>query len=331
MESSSRTLLILSLPVAFLLALGAQYFPPAQFALYLATVQIHEFGHAFMAWLSGRRALPLFIGWTNVNPERSLLVYACFAFLIGVTIWKSCQHRAWYLAGVGVVLLLFQAWFTFRLDMDQFEALMVWGGVGGEFWISTLLVIAFYFKMPDKVRWDFFRYIGLFVGAYTFLRSYLLWRQISNREASVPWGTMWGGETDAGGDMNRLTEDFGWSDHQLIRSYMRTAHFCLFGMVGTYLAFLAHSFLPKAEPPAPAKPESRRRRFHPIATPQPPPLPVATRSVYVYVNDAVTGPIEAAQLPAMISDGTIQRETPCCVVGTEDWRTVADFVQMPGL
>lgn len=326
MEFSSRTFLILALPVAFLLALGAQYFPPAQFLFYLATVQIHEFGHAFMAWLSGRRALPLFIGWTNVNPERSLSVYICFAFLIGVTIWKSCQHRAWYLVGVGGVLLLFQAWFTFRLDVDQFEALMVWGGVAGELWISTLLVIAFYFKMPDRMRWDFFRYISLFVGAYTFLHIYLHWRQIANGEAPVPRGTMWGGETDAGGDMDRLMDDFGWSSQQLIRSYMRTAHFCMLGMAGTYLAFLAHSFLPKAPPPAPEKPASLRRRFQPLAAPQPPPLPVPPRSVYVYVNDAVTGPIESSQLPAMISDGTIQRETPCCIVGTEDWRTVADFV-----
>ena len=37
-------------------------------------VWIHECGHATVAWLSGRRALPLPIGWTSWQPERSVVV-----------------------------------------------------------------------------------------------------------------------------------------------------------------------------------------------------------------------------------------------------------------
>src|SRR5580698_10128058 len=48
---------------------------PLGFLLEGFHVWVHEFGYATVAWLSGMRALPLPFGWTNVEPDKSPLVY----------------------------------------------------------------------------------------------------------------------------------------------------------------------------------------------------------------------------------------------------------------
>jgi hypothetical protein len=37
-------------------------------------VWMHEMGHAAVAWLTGRKAFPVPLGWTSVGNERSLFV-----------------------------------------------------------------------------------------------------------------------------------------------------------------------------------------------------------------------------------------------------------------
>lgn len=68
---------------------------------------------------------------------------------------------------------------------------------------------------------------------------------------------------------------------------------------------------------------------------EPPPLPVIARTphpdkiaktVYLYLNDAVTGPFDSSQLPALLSAGSIQMDTPCSIAGAADWNTVKDYV-----
>ena len=59
-------------------------------------VWIHELGHASVAWLSGRPALPLPFGWTNVEPDESLILYLVILaslLALGVTGWR--ERKAW--------------------------------------------------------------------------------------------------------------------------------------------------------------------------------------------------------------------------------------------
>jgi Nuclease-related domain/GYF domain 2 len=53
---------------------------------------------------------------------------------------------------------------------------------------------------------------------------------------------------------------------------------------------------------------------------------VHTTTVFLYISEAVTGPVDTSQLPAMIASGTIEPGTPCCAAGTDDWRMAGDFV-----
>jgi hypothetical protein len=86
----------------------------------------------------------------------------------------------------------------------------------------------------------------VFGAAFTFWNSFWRWRQINQGQEAIPWGSMWGGEADAGGDMNTLSLQFGWSDQRIIDTYNSLGGFCLTLLLSIYFYFLIkqnHSFL----------------------------------------------------------------------------------------
>lgn len=212
--------------------------PLTQFLLRGIQIWIHEFGHATVAWLSGRRAIPLPFGWTNIQLNRSLFVYLGVLTLLGLWGWASHRERhrgATILAGILAVVQFYLTWW---ISSDTFEMLLAFGGIGGEFYLSTLLMVSFYFPMPAYWRWDFWRYPVAFAAAFTFWQSLRRWQQISSGEELIPWGTLWGGEGDAGGDMDVLSWQFGWSDQQIIDTYSFLGGVCLSALLGIYFYFL---------------------------------------------------------------------------------------------
>jgi hypothetical protein len=201
-------------------------------------IWIHEFGHAIVAWLAGHRATPLPIGITPVGEERSVIVYLCFLALLGLlgwTGWREQKRATMVIAGILAVTQVYMTWFMSR---DSYEMWLSFGGVGGEFILSTLLMVCFYFPLPEKWRWDFWRYIVILIAAHTLIDSFSMWHQIKRGSAAIPWGTMLGGGDDAGGDMNRLSVDYGWSDQQIIQTYTQLGNLCLVVLLGVYIFFL---------------------------------------------------------------------------------------------
>jgi hypothetical protein len=86
---------IVALPLVALIAWLVNL-SPLVFFLRGFHVWVHEFGHAIVAWLVGKRALPLPIGWTNVSGEKSPFVYFGILFLLGVLLvagWK--ERKIW--------------------------------------------------------------------------------------------------------------------------------------------------------------------------------------------------------------------------------------------
>jgi putative flippase GtrA len=125
-------------------------------------IWIHEFGHATVAWWSGYRALPLPIGWTSVSSQRDPFVYFGILFLLSSTLLVSPQGADWMAAGAGhLFLLVLQFYMTWLMPDRTREMLFVFGGVGGEFYLSTFLMASFYFPLPDRWRWDFWRFVVL--------------------------------------------------------------------------------------------------------------------------------------------------------------------------
>jgi hypothetical protein len=238
--------IVVALPAAFLFAPLAKLLILPGLLFGGVQIWIHEFGHALISWLGGHAATPIGLGWTNMEPNRSMFVFACFLFLLGITTYRSIEHKLYFPAAIAGALIPLQVYFTFVASVSKWDFAVGYGGIGGEFYLSTLLIVAFYYEFPAKIRWDFFRWFFLLAGAYAFFHTYRTWIQISHREASIPWGTLWGGESDSGGDMNRLYDEHGWTKQEIIRLYLKTGMVCTVAIVAHYVTFAARALVKRS-------------------------------------------------------------------------------------
>ncbi len=229
-----------ALPIALLLAIIAQALVFPKLLLRGVQLWIHEVGHALVAWLSGHGATPLPFGWTNVSEDRSLIVYFCFLILLLILFWSGWREQKRWAMVMAVILLIVQFYLTWIMPEYSTTTWISFGGVGGELLLSTVLMVCFYFPLPDRWRWDFWRYPVLLMAAYTFTASFGMWHQIKAGAAEIPWGTMLGGQGDTGGDMNKLSAN-GWSDAQIVNTYSHLGNICLLVLIGIYVVFLLKS------------------------------------------------------------------------------------------
>jgi hypothetical protein len=235
---NNRFVNVAAFPIAFLFAV-ITHVGMFKFLFISTHIWIHEFGHATVAWLAGHQATPLPFGWTNVGEERSLFVYFGILILFGLLLWTGHRERKRWVIGLAIALALLQFYSTWVMAADTYEMWFFFGGIGGEFCLSTLLMVSFYFPLPEKWRWDFWRYPVLLVAANAFWQSFWQWHQIKTGEGSIPWGTLFGGEGDAGGDMNQLSLTYEWSDPQIISAYTHLGNGCLLVLIGIYLFVLS--------------------------------------------------------------------------------------------
>ncbi len=208
---------------------------PFAFLLRGFQVWVHEFGHATVAWFTGRRALPLPFGWTNVEPEFSRFVYFGVLFLLTVLFVAGWRERKIWPMVIAVALAGLQYWTTWRWPEARQQFWFSFGGVAGEFVLNALAMMLFFVELPEKFRWPTVRYVFLFLGAACFILSFTFWKRVYHGLEPLPLGTLVGGEDDAGGDMNILIDDFGWSPAQIRRTYHLLAVGCAWAGVAVYV------------------------------------------------------------------------------------------------
>jgi hypothetical protein len=190
-----------------------------------------------VAWMTGRKALPLPIGWTNVEQERSVFVYiGVLALLVTLAVYGWRERKAMPVF-LGFVLACAQAYMTWRLSEDRGRMWMIFAGVGGEFYVAAAMIGLFYFQFPDGFRWGGCRYFFLFIGAASFSETFAFWRDVKHGIEGIPYGSMIGGEDDGGGDMNILRDDYRWTQHQIFNTYYQLGELCLSGLVIIYVFF----------------------------------------------------------------------------------------------
>lgn len=227
----------LALPVTALLAWGLIATGLSEL-LFGFRIWVHEFGHATVAWLRGYRAIPLPFGWTSYIPERSLFVYGGILVLLALLFWTARQERLRWLQGFTVLAAILQFYMTWQLSERQFGELMAFSGIGGEFYLSALMLVGFYFRLPDRWRWDFYRYPLLVLAAVAFWKNYWRWHRIALGVEQIPFGSLLGGEGDANGDMNQLLDGYGWSVERIVTTYSALGDLCLLAILATYGIFL---------------------------------------------------------------------------------------------
>lgn len=204
----------------------------------------HEFGHAFAAWFGGRAATP-FVLWTNISQERSWFVFVCVLFLMLFLVYKAYQEKTYFLFGTMVVLILTQFYLSLFISEDQLELVFTHSGIGGEFYISVLAIVAFHYRFPKGSYWPFLRYWLLLAGVYVFYKSFYFWKQVDAGFESIPWGSAIHGSDDQGGDMNKLRHAWGWSPKKIINSYVGISYMCLTVMLIHYMFVVTTILLSK--------------------------------------------------------------------------------------
>jgi hypothetical protein len=194
---------------------------PLKFVLTGFHVWMHEFGHATAAWLCGFRATPLPFGWTPVEPVYSPFVYWGLLLLFAVLFAAGVKERKVWPMVAALALAGLQYYMTWKMPEHRQEFWWsAFGGVGGEFYLSTLFMMSFWVQLPEKFKWGACRYVFFFIGATAFLNIWLRWRDIYTGVEEIPFGSMINGEEDQGGDMNKLMDGYGWKKFAIRRNYL---------------------------------------------------------------------------------------------------------------
>lgn len=207
-------------PSALILALAFCATTTGRFFGSLVGMPFHELGHALTSWLSSRFAVPLpfFTVWHDRQSVLFGLLVAAIIAAFGVRSWLEERRFGMSLAAT---LLLLQLGLSWLVPPRLTLMLQILGGALGEIVLGALLLIAFHFPLPDRLRWDFWRWPALVPGSICLGNALLLWSRAARDVRQMPWGAAIGDESD--GDMNRLVNGFGWRARELASFYLSIA------------------------------------------------------------------------------------------------------------
>ncbi|HWO14499.1 MAG TPA: hypothetical protein VNN80_33570 [Polyangiaceae bacterium] len=205
--------------------------PLGAFFAALVAMPFHELGHALTSWLSSRIAVPLpfFTVWYD---EQSLWFGLVLALGLGWLAYHSRRERTRFGLWLALGLLALQLGLSWLVPARLTRMLQIAGGALGELVLATLVIVGFHFPLPDRLRWDFWRWLALPPAALCLAHAWLTWLAARRDPARIPWGAAIGDQAD--GDMNRLVFDYGWTAQQLTAFYLRAGVSCALVIAGAY-------------------------------------------------------------------------------------------------
>lgn len=218
-----------------------------RFMASLVGMPFHELGHAVGSWLSSRIAIPLpfFTFWYD---DQSVLMGLLVAGILGWLLFHTYREKNWFMLGSASVVLLAWAVITFLIPPSRTLMWQILSGALGEIVFGAFILIAFHFPLPDRLRWDFWRWIALIPASICFTQALVLWRAASVDLRKLPWGSAIGSDSD--GDMNRLVRHFDWTAADLAAFYLNVAYLGLTALAVAY-AYAAYRLFQKKRGQAP--------------------------------------------------------------------------------
>ena len=198
----------------------------------LIGMPFHELGHAAASWLSSRIAIPLpfFTLWYD---DQSVWMGLLVVGLLGWLMFHTYREQNWFMLVTASVALAAWAVATFLIRPGTTLMWQILAGALGELVFGAFVLIAFHFPLPDRLRWDFWRWVSLIPAALCFAQAIVLWRRVSADVSQMPWGSAIGSESD--GDMNRLVQQFGWSANDIADFYVNAAYLAMAALGVAYV------------------------------------------------------------------------------------------------
>jgi Zn-finger nucleic acid-binding protein len=222
---------LIAVPVVLLLSLLFCSTGFGRLLAFLVGMPFHEVGHATASWLSSRIAIPLpfFTFWFD---DQSVLMGLIVAGVLGWLLFHTYREKNRFMFASASVVTLAWAVATFVIPPMQTLMWQILSGALGELVFGAFILVAFHFALPDRLRWDFWRWIILIPAGLCFTQAAMLWRTVSSDVSQMPWGSAIGSESD--GDMNRLIQQHGWSANDLADFYLNVAYLGLAALVIAY-------------------------------------------------------------------------------------------------
>ncbi len=197
----------------------------------LVGMPFHELGHAAASWLSSRVAIPLpfFTFWYD---DQSLVMGLLVAGFLGWLMFHTYREKNHFMLGAAGVVVVAWGVMTFVVSPRTTLMWQILAGALGEIVFGAFVLTAFHFPLPDRFRWDFWRWVAIIPAALCFVHAAKLWRTVSADVSLMPWGSAIGAESD--GDMNRLVQQFAWSANDLADFYLAVAYACICAVAASY-------------------------------------------------------------------------------------------------
>jgi hypothetical protein len=208
-----------ALPIVFLVAGLLHAMGVGDLANIVIGGTLHEMGHAGAALLGGRWAFFVPFAFTFVGHDVSIIVVIA---MLGGAAWlgRLCvEERCWGGAALCVLVAAAQIRLTFLSSADEWEMWTVFFGCGGELALSALMVMSFFQRLPDRLRWDFWRWPVLVLGGLAFFEAVLYWQKMDPELRATLGGDAVSQSRESDQDMVRLVRDWHWTAAELIRAY----------------------------------------------------------------------------------------------------------------
>ncbi len=205
-----------AVPAALLVGTFLSFFHGYELIAWYIGMFFHELGHAVASWLGGVMAIPTPFAVT-ITMGRSM-VFAIFFLIVWIVGFVgSFNMRSRILQLMFLTLIALQIKMSFFMTSEQATEIHIAAGAGGEIAFAALLLGAFRYRLPRRLRWDFWRLPALILGTFLFTDAIIFWIKIKMGRAKIPWGSAVGQSND--GDMNRLRDVYGWTEAEIIQTF----------------------------------------------------------------------------------------------------------------